>query len=100
MEYNKHIIEDLIRLRDEIEPRAFNSKGICHNSDLAEIYFKINSCLFKGYPKRPTMVKFYTRTALCDEWTERNVDLEELASDVQYYVEMGYYIKIDRQGLE
>lgn len=52
MEYNKHIIEDLIRLRDEIEPRAFNSKGVCHDSNMAEIFFKINSCLFKGYPRR------------------------------------------------
>ena len=43
------------------------------------------------------VIKFYTRTGRFDEWTERNVDLEEFASEVQYYVEMGYYIKIDRQ---
>lgn len=43
------------------------------------------------------MIKFYTRVAQFDEWTERNIDLEEFSSEVQYYVEMGYYIKIDRQ---
>jgi hypothetical protein len=45
------------------------------------------------------MIKFYTRTAQFDEWTERKLSLSEFASEVQYYVEMGYYIKIDRQEI-
>jgi hypothetical protein len=46
------------------------------------------------------MIKFYTRTAQFDEWTERNVTISEFATEVQYYVEMGYYIKIDRQEID
>ena len=45
------------------------------------------------------MIKFYTRTAPFDEWTERKLSLNEFASEVQYYVEMGYYVKIDRQEI-
>jgi hypothetical protein len=52
---NEHISEDLIRLRDELVPRAFDHSGIVKNSTLAEVVFKINSCLFKGYPKREVL---------------------------------------------
>lgn len=49
---NEHIREDLIRLRDELSPRAFDDSGTVKNSTLAEVVWKINSCLFKGYPGR------------------------------------------------
>lgn len=50
--YNEYLIEDLLRLREEIRPKAFNSDGAWKNFDLAETYLKINSCLYKGYPRR------------------------------------------------
>ena len=49
---NEHIYEDLTRLRDELGERAFDNAGAVKNSTLAEVVFKINSCLFKGYPRR------------------------------------------------
>lgn len=49
---NKNIAEDLIRLRDELVIRAFSENGAAKDSTLAEVVFKINSCLYKGYPRR------------------------------------------------
>ena len=43
---NEHIREDLIRLRDELK------RSMVNDSTLAEVVLKINSCLFKGYPRR------------------------------------------------
>lgn len=50
--YNEHIVEDLIRLRDELDQRAFYSNNKVRDSNLAEVVYKINSCLYKGYPRR------------------------------------------------
>jgi len=49
---NTNIVEDLIRLRDELGARAFTMGGRVQNDNLAEVVYKINSCLYKGYPKR------------------------------------------------
>jgi methyltransferase-like protein len=49
---NEHVVEDLTRLRDELAKRAFDQNGRTLDSTLAEVVFKINSCLFKGYPRR------------------------------------------------
>ena len=49
---NPHIVEDLARLRDELKSRAFAPDGSVRDSTLAEVVFKINSCLCKGYPRR------------------------------------------------
>jgi hypothetical protein len=49
---NELIKNDLIRLRDELYPRAFDENGAVKDSTLAEVVFKINSCLGKGYPRR------------------------------------------------
>ena len=49
---SEHIKEDLTRLRNEFIPRAFNADGSTKDSTLAEVVFKINSCLGKGYPRR------------------------------------------------
>ena len=49
---NEHIVEDLTRLRDELAVRAFTEEGRTKDSALAEVVFKINSCLGKGYPRR------------------------------------------------
>lgn len=47
---NEHIREDVLRLRDELALRAFDSTGKAISSDLAEVVWKLNSCLFNGYP--------------------------------------------------
>lgn len=49
---NLHILEDLTRLRDELASRAFLPSGQVKEAVLAEIVLKINSCLFKGYPRK------------------------------------------------
>lgn len=49
---NDHIAEDVTRLRDELAARAFNTNGEVKDAALAEVVYKINSCLFKGYPRR------------------------------------------------
>jgi hypothetical protein len=49
---NEHIHEDLLRLRDELVPRAFFADNTVKNAELAEVVWKINSCLFRGYPRR------------------------------------------------
>ena len=49
---NKFIEQDLTRLRDELLIRAFTETGTVKDSTLAEVVFKINSCLNKGYPRR------------------------------------------------
>lgn len=49
---NERIEQDLTRLRDELHPRAFTETGEVENPTLAEVVFKINSCLGKGYPRR------------------------------------------------
>jgi len=45
-------VKDLICLRDELAKRAFDEDGIVTNSNLAEVVWKINSCLGCGYPRR------------------------------------------------
>jgi len=49
---NPYINEDLTRLRDELAKQAFDTNGKAKDSALAVVVFKINSCLFKGYPRR------------------------------------------------
>ena len=49
---NECIREDLLRLRDDLSIRAFKTNGEVKDSTLAEVVFKLNSCLFKGYPRR------------------------------------------------
>ena len=49
---NEHIAEDLTRLRDELIAQAFDSTGRAKDPTLAMVVFKINSCLYKGYPRR------------------------------------------------
>jgi hypothetical protein len=49
---NEHIAEDLTRLRDELVATAFNDKGALIDPTLAVVVYKINSCLFRGYPRR------------------------------------------------
>ncbi len=51
-EINKFLVEDLIRLRTELMPRGFNAQGAVKNFEIAEVVWKINSCLYKGYPRR------------------------------------------------
>ena len=48
----EQIKQDLTRLRDELALRAFTETGTVKNSTLAEVVFKINSCLGRGYPRR------------------------------------------------
>lgn len=48
---NERINEDLTRLRNELSKRAFDSVGNVKDSTLAEVVYKINSCLYKGYPR-------------------------------------------------
>ena len=57
---NEHIREDVIRLRDELLTRAFNDRGVTINSDLAEVVWKINSCLYNGYPRRAKKLDIVT----------------------------------------
>ena len=45
------IVENLIALRDSLSQRAFNSGGDAINANLAEVVFKINSCLYRENPK-------------------------------------------------
>ena len=49
---NEYIVEDLIRLRDELDQRAFYPDNKVSDGTLAEVVYKINSCLYKGYPRR------------------------------------------------
>lgn len=49
---NENIVEDLTRLRDELIGRAYNSDGLVKDTTLAEVVLKINSCLYKGYPRK------------------------------------------------
>ena len=45
--------EDLIRLRDELMDRAFDKETKkATDTTLAVVVFKINSCLYGGYPRR------------------------------------------------
>ena len=46
---NSNLPYDLKHLRDELAKRAFDSTGKCIDATLAEVVFKINSCLFSGY---------------------------------------------------
>ena len=50
--YNENLIEDLVRLRDELKLKGFNEDDSVKNSNFAEAVFKINSCLYKGYPRK------------------------------------------------
>lgn len=52
MKINENLVEDLIRLRDELVPRAFEEQFLVKDAQLAEVFFKINSCLYRGYPRR------------------------------------------------
>lgn len=51
MTYNPHIVEDLTRLRDEIAERAFVGDRVADGT-AAMMVWKINSCLYRGYPRR------------------------------------------------
>lgn len=58
--YNPNITNDLIRLRDELSQKAFDSEGRTTNDELAVVVWKINSVLYKGYPrsiKRDPLIK-------------------------------------------
>jgi hypothetical protein len=50
--YNDFIVEDLLRLRDELARDAFGENGAVLKSTEASICYKINSVLYKGYPRR------------------------------------------------
>jgi hypothetical protein len=45
------VASNLIELRDSLQSRAFYENGIVRNSDIAEIVFKINSCLYLQDPR-------------------------------------------------
>lgn len=49
---NPNIHQDLTRLRDELVRRAFDQQGRPLDATLAEVVFKINSCLGEGYPDK------------------------------------------------
>ncbi len=49
---NEKLQEDVVRLRDELVKRAFDNTGRIQDSTLAEIVYKLNSCLGAGYPRR------------------------------------------------
>ena len=49
--HNEFIAEDLTRLRDELESLAFDD-GVVVNHHIAVVVWKINSCLYSGYPNR------------------------------------------------
>lgn len=49
--YNPNMTNDLIRLRDELSQTAFDSEGRTTNDELAVVVWKINSVLYKGYPR-------------------------------------------------
>lgn len=54
---NPNIREDLVRLRDELMPRAFSEEKhgfTVINTNLAEVVYKINSVLYRGYPRNPS----------------------------------------------
>ena len=48
---NSCLVEDITRLRDELQFRGFDSNGSVKDITFAEIVWKINSCLYKGYPR-------------------------------------------------
>lgn len=48
---NPCLVEDLTRLRDELQFRGFDSNGAVKDITFAEIVWKINSCLYRGYPR-------------------------------------------------
>jgi hypothetical protein len=50
--YNDFIVEDLLRLRDELGQIAFGRNGVILRPTEAQIYYRINSVLYKGYPRR------------------------------------------------
>ena len=56
---NDNLREDLTRLRDELISRAFDGTSP-KDSTLAEIVWKINSCLGRGYPQRIEVKNEYT----------------------------------------
>jgi hypothetical protein len=45
----EHMIQSILNLRDELVPKAFDSYGKMIDTQLAEIVWKLNSCLYKGY---------------------------------------------------
>jgi hypothetical protein len=45
------VASNLIELRDSLQHRAFYENGTCKNTDIAEIVFKINSCLYLQNPR-------------------------------------------------
>ena len=49
---NAHVHGDLTVLRDELATRAFDEFGRVKDSTLAEVVWKINSCLYQGYPRK------------------------------------------------
>jgi hypothetical protein len=43
------VVKDLLQLRDDLIKRSFDDTGRA-TSPLAEAVYKINSCLYRGYP--------------------------------------------------
>jgi len=52
LKYNEHVVEDLLRLRKEIGQKAFDRDNRIVDTTLAEVYYKMNSVIYKGYPRR------------------------------------------------
>jgi hypothetical protein len=49
---NDELRQDVLRLKDELSKRAFDGNQEVKNSDLAEVVWKLNSCLGQGYPRK------------------------------------------------
>ena len=49
---DKDVVEYVKNLRDELTARAFDTNGNVKDSTLAEVVWKINSCLYSEYPKK------------------------------------------------
>jgi hypothetical protein len=41
------VTSNILKLRDSLQARGFFADGCPKNADIAEIIFKINSCLYK-----------------------------------------------------
>ena len=44
-----NVVKSLLNLRDELTNRAFYSSGQVRDASMAEVVWKINSCLYRGY---------------------------------------------------
>lgn len=52
MKTNPNMVEDLVRLRDEMDALAFDANGVVLSSTHAAFFYKLNSVLYRGYPRR------------------------------------------------